>query len=120
MVDQSGERPGVAMTEEERATAVATLAAHIGELEQAKREGDDDRWDDIANDGVVVVVGGATWELWLGDDGWTASRPTYGSEIGSPVFGQGDLIGTVGPAGLSAEEIVRRLNTLEFDDLTEG
>jgi hypothetical protein len=120
MVDQSDQGRGVAMTEEERVTAVATLAEHIDELEQAERDGDDDRWDDIANDGVEVVAGGATWELWLGDDGWTASQPTYESETGSPAFGQGDLIGTVGPATLSAEEIVRPLSTLEFDDLTEG
>jgi hypothetical protein len=118
MADQAGQGRGVAMTERERALAVSMLAGHIDELEQAKREGDDDRWNDIANDGVEVV-GGATWELWLGDDGWTASRPTYGSETGSAAFGQGDLIGTVGPAGLAAEEIVRRLDTLEFD-VTEG
>jgi hypothetical protein len=107
------------MTEDERATAVAILAEHIDELEQAERDGDDDRWDDIANNGVEVVVGGATWELWLGDDGWTASRPTYESETATAAFGQGDLIGTVGPATLSAAEIVRRLDTLEFD-VTEG
>src|SRR5437762_165440 len=106
MADQSGQGRDVAMTDKERATAVAILAEHIDELEQAERDGDDDRWDDIANDGVEVVVGGAIWELWFGDDGWTASRPTYGSETGSPAFGQGDLIDTVGPATLSAEEIV--------------
>ena len=98
---------------------MAILAAHIDELEQAERDGDD-RWDAIANNGVEVVVGGATWEMWLGEDGWTAARPTYESETGSAAFGQGDLIGTVGPAGLAAEETVRRLDTLEFDDLTEG
>ena len=119
MAEQSGERSGVAMTDTERATAVAILAEHIDEPDKAERDGDDDRWDDIANDGVEVVVGGATWELWLGDDGWTAARPTYESEIATAAFGQGDLIGTVGPAGLAAEEIVRRLDTLEFD-VTEG
>ena len=49
-----------------------------------------------------------------------APAATYASEIGSAAFGQGDLMGTVGPAGLAADEIVRRLGTLEFDDLTEG
>ncbi len=88
------------MTGTERATAVAILAGHIDELEQVWREGDDDRWDDIASDGVEVVVGGATWELWLGKGGWTASRPTYESAIGSAAFGEGDLIGTVGPVTL--------------------
>ena len=108
------------MTDTEGATAVAILAEHIDELEEAKREGDDDRWDDIASDGVEVVVGGATWDLWLGTDGWTASRRTQDSEIGSAAFGEGDLIGTVGPATLSAEEIVRRIDTLEFDELTRS
>jgi hypothetical protein len=49
-----------------------------------------------------------------------APAATYASEIGSAAFGQSDLMGTVGPAGLAADEIVRRLDTLEFDDLTEG
>jgi hypothetical protein len=62
-----------------------------------------------------VVVGGATWELWLGKDSWTASRPTRDSEVGSAAFGEGDLVGTVGPATLAVEEIVRRLATLEFE-----
>jgi hypothetical protein len=47
--------------EMERLAAVAALTAHIDELEQAKREDDDDLRDDVANDGVGVVVGGATW-----------------------------------------------------------
>lgn len=120
MAQQSGQRRGVAMTAAEPLAAVAVLDAHIDELAQAKRDGDDDLWDDIANDGVEVVVGGATWELWLGTDGWTASRPTYDAEYGTPGFGEGDLIGTVGPATLSAEEIVRRLDRLEFDELRES
>ena len=100
-----------------REAAVAVLGRHIAELDEAKRAGDDDRWDDISSDGVEVVLAGATWEVWLGGDGWTASRPSSRSEIpgGSAVFGEGDLIGTVGPATLPAEEIVRRLVTLEFD-----
>jgi hypothetical protein len=46
--------------------------------------------------------------VWLGEDGWTASRPTHESEIRTAAFGEGDLIGTVGPATLPAEEVVRR------------
>jgi hypothetical protein len=53
-------------------------------------------------------------------DGWTASRPTQESEVGETAFGEGDLIGTVGWATLSAEEIVRRLDTLELDELRES
>ena len=94
MANQSDQRGGVATTDKQRATAVAILAEHINELEQAEQEGDDDRWHDIASDGVEVVVGRFTWELWHGNDGWNASRPTYKSEIGSAAFGDGDLIGT--------------------------
>ena len=115
MAKQSGQRSGVAMSEQERVAAVAVLTDHMEELAEAKRDGDDDLWDDIANDGVEVVVGGARWELWLAKDTWTASRPTEDSEVGSAAFGEGDLVGTVGPATLPAEEIVRRLATLEFD-----
>jgi len=73
---------------------VAILAEHINELEQAEQEGDDDRWDDIASEGVEVVVGQGHLGAVLGNDGWNASRPTYKSEIGSAAFGEGDLIGT--------------------------
>jgi hypothetical protein len=94
MAKQSGQRSGVAMSEQERVAAVAVLTDHMEELAEAKRDGDDDLWDDIANDGVEVVVGGARWELWLAKDTWTASRPTEDSEVGSAAFGEGDLIGT--------------------------
>ena len=106
----------------EREAAVAALSAHIAELDEAKRTGDNDRWDDISGDGVEVVLDGTTWDVWLGEDGWTASRPSYESEMPGGVvsFGEGDLIGTVGPATLPAEEIVRRLMTLEFDEWQEN
>ena len=120
MAKQSGQRSGVAMSEQERVAAVAVLTDHMEELAEAKRDGDDDLWDDIANDGVEVVVGGATWELWLAKDTWTASRPTQDSEVASAAFGEGDLVGTVGPATLPAEEIVRRLATLEFDQFHDN
>jgi len=82
------------MSEQERVAAVAVLTDHMEELAEVKRDGDDDLWDDIANDGVEVVVGGARWELWLAKDTWTASRPTEDSEVGSAAFGEGDLVGT--------------------------
>jgi hypothetical protein len=115
-------QPPIDGNEDGREAAVAVLAAHIAELEEAKRDGANDRLADVSGDGVEVEVGEATWEVWLGEDGWTASRPTYGSEItGEGMgFGEGDLIGTVDPATLSAEEIVRRLVTLEFDDFQEN
>jgi hypothetical protein len=108
---------GVAMTEEERTTAVAILAGHIDELEQAERDGDDVPWDDIASGGVEVIVGGATGELWLAHL-WMEGVPADLRVI-DRVGGvrRGDLIGTVGPATLCADEIVRRLLTLEFDEL---
>jgi hypothetical protein len=98
------------------------VAAHIAELDKAKRAGDDDRLDDLSSDGIEVVLDGVSWDVWLGDDGWTASRPSQESEVPSGVlsFGEGDLIGTVGPATLSAEEIVRRLVTLEFESFEEN
>jgi len=74
MAKQSGQRSGVAMSEQERVAGVAVLTDRMEELAEAKRDGDDDLWDDIANDGVEVVVGGARWELWLAKDTWTASR----------------------------------------------
>jgi hypothetical protein len=35
-------------------------------------------------------------------------------------FGDGDLMGRVGPATLSSEEVVRRLVTLEFESFKEN
>ena len=70
MANQSGQRGGVATTDKQRATAVAILAEHINELEQAEQEGDDDGWDDIASKGVEVVVGqghlgAVAWQPWM-------------------------------------------------------
>jgi hypothetical protein len=109
-------------SEGEREAAVALLSAHIAELDEAKQSDDDDRWDEVASDGVELELAGATWDVWLGDDGWTASLPTQESEVpGSAMgFGEGDLIGIVGPATLPAEEIVRRLVTLERDEFHEN
>jgi hypothetical protein len=116
MAKDARQRNGGAMSEQERVAAVAVLTEHLDELAEAKRDGDDDLWDDIANDGVEVVVGGATWELWLAKDSWTASRPTQQSEVGSAAFGEGDLIGKIRPAELPADEIIRRISALEFDE----
>jgi hypothetical protein len=102
-----------------REAAVVAVAAHLAELDEAKQDGDDELWNDISSDGIEVEIGGATWELWFGQDGWTAARPTYEPEFPgeSKGFGDGDLMGRVGPATLSPEEVVRRLVTLEFDGL---
>jgi hypothetical protein len=54
----------------------------------------------------------------LASHGWTANRPTHDCEMGLSALGEGDLIGTVGPVSLSPREIVRRLDTLEFDEST--
>jgi hypothetical protein len=61
-------------------------------------------------------------EVWLGGDGWTASRPTGESEVSDEAmsFGEGDLIGTVGPAKLAEEEIVRRITAQEFDQVIDN
>jgi hypothetical protein len=51
--------------------AVAAVAAHLAELDEAKQDGDDELWNDISSDGIEVEIGGATWELWFDQDGWT-------------------------------------------------
>jgi hypothetical protein len=106
MAEQPGEGSGVAMTDMERATAAAILAEQINRIAEAKRKGDDDWWY-IADESVEVVVGGVTWEVWLSRK-WMAFGRTK----------KGDLTATVGPAELGADEIVRRLATLELDELT--
>jgi hypothetical protein len=95
----------------------AAVAAHLAELDEAKQDGDDELWNDICSDGIEVEIGEATWELWFDQDGWTAARPTYEPEFPgeSRAFGDGDLMGRVGPATLSPEEVIRRLVTLEFE-----
>lgn len=107
-------------TDAERATAVALLTDYITELEQARSDGDEDLCDDIANDGVQIVLGGTSWNLSLDGDGWMAAQSGHTSEYGAPAFGEGDLIGTVGPSSLSPEEIVRRIDTLEFDQFFDN
>jgi hypothetical protein len=55
------------------------------------------------------------------DHGWVdrvAADPGVGGR--ETAFGEGDLIGTVGSATLSAEEIVGRLDTLDLDELRES
>jgi hypothetical protein len=102
--------------------AIAAVAAHLAELDEAKQDGDDELWNDICGDGIEVEIGGATWELWFGQDGWTAARPTYEPEFPgeSKGFGDGDLMGRMGPATQSPEEVVRRLVTLEFESFEEN
>lgn len=89
---------------------------------EAKHDGDDELWNDICSDGIEVEIGGATWELWFGQDGWTAARPTYEPESPgeSKGFGDGDLMDRVGPATLSLEEVVQRLVTPEFESFEEN
>jgi hypothetical protein len=97
------------------------VAAHLAELDEAKQDGDDELWNDICSAAIEVEIGEATWELWFDQDGWTAGRPTYEPEFRreSRAFGDGDLMGRVGPATLSPEEVVRRLVTLEFESFSE-
>jgi hypothetical protein len=51
-----------------------------------------------------------------------AIRPTYEPEFPgeSKGLGDGDLMGRVGPATLSPEEVVRRLVSLEFESFEEN
>lgn len=121
VAQQSARRPTRRKgTKAERATAVALLTDYITELKQARSDGDDDLRDDIANDGVEIVLGGTSWDLSLDGDGWMAAQSGHTSEYGGPAFGEDDLIGTVGPSSLSPEEIVRRIDTLEFDEFSDN
>ena len=56
---------------------------------------------DISSDGIEVEIDGATWELWFGQDGWTAAGPTYELEFPeeSKSFGDSDLICRGGSGG---------------------
>ncbi len=102
------------MTDTDRALAVAILAGHAEDLEQAERDGDDELWGEIASAIVEVTVGGVAWVVWLDDEGWTAARPTHDHCSGSPAFGDGDLMGKIGPAEMS-QEVVRGLDAVEFE-----
>ena len=37
--------------------AVAAVAAHLAELDEAKQDGDDELWNDICSDGIEVEIG---------------------------------------------------------------
>jgi hypothetical protein len=106
---RSGQRP--APDGGGREAAVAAVAAHLAELDEAKQDGDDELWNDISSNGIEVQIG-------RGDVG-TLVRPgrmDFGSaDLRARVSGDGDLMGRVGPAALSPEEVVRRLVTLEFE-----
>ena len=99
---------------------MVVITDYIAELKGARRAGDDDLCDDLANNGVEIVLGGSSWDLSLDGDGWLAAQSGSTSELGSPAFGEGDLIGTVGPSSLSPQEIVRRIYTLEFDEFFDN
>ena len=118
--ERSGQRP--TPDGDGREAAVAVLAAHLAELDEAEQDADDELWNEISSVGIEVEIGGSTWQLWFDQDGWTAARPTYEPEHPgvSKGFGDGDLMGRVGPATLSPEEVVRRLVTLEFESFEQN
>lgn len=123
MAEPARRSNGGTVSEAERERVAAILEEHVREWEEAFREDDDELLDEIENAGLTVMLGGDTWNLWRKEDeGWRAARPTYGAHYpdAEPGFGEGDLIGTVGPASLSPQEVVRRLLTLEFDRLDGG
>jgi hypothetical protein len=99
---RSGQRP--ILDGDGYEAAVAAVAAHLAELDEAKQDGDDELWNDICSDGTGVEIGGAMWEVWFGQDEWTAARSTYEPEFSGESKGFGDLMGRVGPAILSPEE----------------
>ena len=102
--------------------AVAAVAAHLAELDEAKQDGDDELWNDICSDGIEVRSAGRRGSSGSArTDGLRPGRPTSPRSRGeSKGFGDGDLMGRVGPATLSPEEVVRRLVTLEFESFEEN
>jgi hypothetical protein len=94
MANQSGRRGGPRRPTSSGRQPWRSWLSTSTSWSKVEREGDDDRWDDIAGEGVEVVVGQGQLGAVLGNDGWNASRPTYKSEIGSAAFGEGGLIGT--------------------------
>jgi hypothetical protein len=98
--------------------AVAEVVAYLADLDQAAEDDDDDLWNEIISNGLELDIGEDTWQLWYEPkEGWTAAQLTEKPEFegDEKAFGDGDVMGLVGGADLSPEELVRRLVTLEFE-----
>ncbi len=110
------------VTDAERATAMAALTAYLEEVAAARRTDDWDAVDDILTNGLALVLGGESWEMALDiREGWTAFHPTGEYEIpGMRSFGEDDAMYHVGPAALTAEEIVRRIVAMEIEQIPEA
>lgn len=114
---------GATPDEDARKAAVAAVVAYLAELDEAAQDDDDDLWNEIISDGFELDIGEDTWQLWFEpQEGWTAAQLTYKPEFegDAKAFGDGDLMGLVGSATLSPEEVVRRLVTLEFERIDQN
>jgi hypothetical protein len=108
------------MQEDELTAAVA--AAYLAELDEAAQD-DDDLRNDMINNGFELEIGEDTWQLWYEPrEGWTAAQLTDEPEFegDSKGFGDSDLMGLVGSADLSPEELVRRLVAREFERIDQS
>ena len=111
------------MQEDERTAAVAAVAAYLAELDEAAHDDDDDLRNDMINNGFELEIGEDTWQLWYEpQEGWTAAQLTDEPEFegDSKGFGDSDLMGLVGSADLSPEELVRRLVAREFERIDQS
>lgn len=114
---------GATPDEDARKAAVAAVVAYLAELDEAAQDDDDDLWNEIISDGFELDIGEDTWQLWFEpQEGWTAAQLTYKPEFegDAKAFGDGDLMGLVGGAGLSPEELVHRLVTFEFERIDQN
>jgi hypothetical protein len=118
-----GGQGSTAGDEDGRKAAVAAVVAYLAELDEAAQDDDDDLWNEIISNGFEIEIGEDTWQLWFEpEERWTAAHLTYKPEFegDSKAFGDGDLMGLVGSADLSPEELVRRLITLEFERIDQN
>ena len=56
-----------------RAARQHKLADWVGGLRSREHRIGTKLWNDIGSDGFEVEIGGATWELWFGQDGLTVA-----------------------------------------------
>jgi hypothetical protein len=73
------------------ADALHAIAAHQAELRAARDTGNDDRYWEVRDDGVEVIVDGTGWQLWLDpDQGWSGYAGSLDPETGAIVVGGED------------------------------
>src|SRR5205085_745446 len=84
--------------------AITEIARYQEALREVVETGDEDLECDVLADGVDVVVDGRQWMLAVYPDGWAASYEGFGRD-------EPDIDGRLGPADMTATELVYRLRT---------